>query len=337
VAGPSDEGAGPGPSDEGIDIASDPLSLPAEATVVEMLPRDGFQRLDEFVPTEEKVEIVDALSTTGVDEIEITSFTHPKAVPTLRDADEVAARIDRHDDVTYRALVPNAVGMERAVEAGVDKVNALVTVSETYSRKNQNMTVEEILGEIEAIVGIAAGTGITVEAGIGTSFYCPYEGKIPLSETLAVVDSVVAAGVDEVTLATTMGLADPVQVVEAFSAVTDRHPALDLGLHLHDTNGMSLANTLAALQVGIDRFDASHCGLGGGVVLPEALADIGNTPTEDLVQLLDAMGVTTGTDFDRVRTVARDVADRLDLGATSHVLMGGTVDGVLSEVAEADG
>jgi hydroxymethylglutaryl-CoA lyase len=314
----------------------DPLSLPAEATVVEMLPRDGFQRLDDFVPTDEKVEIVDALSTTGVDEIEITSFTHPEAVPTLRDADEVAARIERHDDVTYRALVPNAVGMERAVEADVDKVNALVTVSETYSRTNQNMTVEEILGEIEAIVELAAGTDITVEAGVGTSFYCPYEGKIPLSETLAVVDSVVAAGVDEVTLATTMGLANPVQIVEAFSAVIERHPDLELGLHLHDTNGMGLANTLAAMQVGVDRFDASHCGLGGGVVLPAGLAGVGNTPTEDLVQMLDRMGVSTGVDFERVRTVAHDVADRLDLGATSHVLMGGTVEDVLDEVADAD-
>ncbi len=336
MAGPGEEGGRPGPGEEGAGTVSDPLSLPAEATVVEMLPRDGFQRLDDFVPTDEKVAIVDALSTTGVDEIEITSFTHPKAVPTLRDADEVAARIERHDDVTYRALVPNAVGMERAVEAGVDKVNGLVTVSETYSRKNQNMTVAEILEEIEVIVELAAGTDITVEAGIGTSFYCPYEGRIALSETLAVVDSVVAAGVDEVTLATTMGLANPVQIVEAFSAVIERHPDLELGLHLHDTNGMSLANTLAAMAVGVDRFDASHCGLGGGVVLPEGLAGVGNTPTEDLVQMLDAMGVSTGIDFEQVRTVARDVADRLDLGATSHVLLGGTVEGVLAEVAEAD-
>jgi len=113
------------------------IEYPSDVTLVEMLPRDGFQRLDEFVPTDEKVEIIDALSETGVDEIEITSFTHPKAVPTLRDADEVAQRIERHDDVTYRALVPNAVGMERAIDAGVDKVNAWVTVSETYSESNK--------------------------------------------------------------------------------------------------------------------------------------------------------------------------------------------------------
>ncbi|WP_340098793.1 hydroxymethylglutaryl-CoA lyase [Salinibaculum salinum] len=310
------------------------MDLPDDVTVVEMLPRDGFQRLDEFVPTEEKVEIIDALSTTGVDEIEITSFTHPKAVPTLRDADEVAQRIERHDDVTCRALVPNPVGMERAIDAEVDKVNALVTVSETYSEHNQNRTVEEILAGVEEIVEMADGTDIEVEAGIGTSFYCPYEGRISMEETLSVVDRVVDAGVDEVTLATTMGLANPVEIDEMYTEVFERYPDLDVGLHLHDTNGMSLANTLTAMQCGVDRFDTSHCGLGGGVVLPEGLAGVGNTPTEDIVQMLTGMGVGTNADFERVEEVAHDVSDRLDLGATSHVLMGGTVERVLETVAE---
>jgi hydroxymethylglutaryl-CoA lyase len=310
------------------------IDVPEDVTVVEMLPRDGLQRLDEFVPTEEKIEIIDALSTTGVDEIEITSFTHPKAVPTLRDADEVATGIERHDDVTYRALVPNSVGMERALDANVDKVNALVTVSETYSEHNQNMTVEEILSEVETVVEMAEGTDVLVEAGIGTSFYCPYEGRIPMADTLEVVDRVVEAGVDEVTLATTMGLANPAEIDETFTAVFDRYPDLDAGLHLHDTNGMSLANTLTAMECGVDRFDTSHCGLGGGVVLPEGLAGVGNTPTEDLVQMLTGMGVETSAAFDRVEAVAHDIADRLGLGSTSHVLMGGTVEGVLETVAE---
>ncbi|MFC7157416.1 hydroxymethylglutaryl-CoA lyase [Halomarina halobia] len=313
------------------------LDLPDSATVVEMLPRDGFQRLDEFVPTDEKVEIVDRLSATGVDEIEITSFTHPRAVPTLRDADEVAARVERRDGVTYRALVPNRVGMERAIDADVDKVNALVTVSETYSRKNQNMTVEEILGEIEAICELAADHSVEVEAGMGTSFYCPYEGRVPRDRTLDVVDRVVEAGVDEVTLATTMGLANPVQVAETFGAVFERHPDLDAGLHLHDTNGMSLANTLAAMECGVSRFDASVCGLGGGVVLPGEMSGVGNTPTEDLVHMLAAMGVDANADLGRVTDVARDVRDRLELSTASHVLAGGTVEGVLDAVAAGEG
>ena len=312
------------------------MNLPESVSVVEMLPRDGFQRLNEFVPTEEKIDIIKSLSRTGVDEIEITSFTHPKAVPTLRDADAVAAGIDRHDDVTYRALVPNAVGMERALEAGVDKVNALVTVSESYSRNNQNMTVDEILEEIDAIVELAEGTDVEVEAGMGTSFYCPYEGRIPMADTLDVVDAVVESGVDEVTLATTMGLANPVEIDEMFGAVFDRHPDIDIGLHLHDTNGMSLANTLAAMQRGVERFDASVCGLGGGVVLPEGLSGVGNTPTEDLIQMLHGMGIELNADFDEVSAAATDVSERLGLGATSHVLMGGTVDNVLKTVKESN-
>ena len=311
-----------------------PLSVPDEVSVVEMLPRDGFQRLDEFVPTDRKVELVDRLSATQVDEIEVTSFTHARAVPTLRDADEVATRIDRRDDVTYRALVPNTVGMERAVEAGMDKVNALVTVSERYSRKNQNMTVEESLAEVESIVKVGHNAGIAVEAGIGTSFYCPYEGRIPMKRTLAVVERVVEAGVDEVTLATTMGLADPAQIAKTFTAMFERWPDLDCGLHLHDTNGMSLANMLVAMQYGVDRFDASVCGLGGGVVLPEGMTGVGNTPTEDLLHLLTRMGVDVAADFESVAEAAETVARQLDLGATSHVLMGGTEERVLATVAD---
>lgn len=302
---------------------------PDSICLVEMLPRDGFQRLDEFVPTEDKVALIDALSTTGVDEIEVTSFTHPEAVPTLRDADEVARRIDRRDDVTYRALVPNEYGARRAVEADLDKVNALVTVSETYSRKNQNMTTAEILEEVRKVVETAHDHDIEVEAGVGTSFYCPYEGRIPLDRTLGVVESAVEAGVDEVTLATTMGLANPIQVETAFEAVFDRWPDLDVGLHLHDTNGMSLANTLTAMQCGVDRFDTSVCGLGGGVVLPRGMSGVGNTPTEDLAHMLREMDVSSGVDFKRLVEVAREVSKRLDLGPTSHVLMGGTVEQVL--------
>jgi hydroxymethylglutaryl-CoA lyase len=306
------------------------LQLPESVTVVEMLPRDGFQRYPEFIPTDEKVDLIDALSTTAVDEIEFTSFTHPKAVPSLRDADDVAAQINRHDDVCYRALVPNAIGMERAIDADVDKVNALVVISDSYRQKNQGMTLEENLEQIEAIVSLAEGTDIEVEAGLGTSFFCPYDGKIPATRTLSVVDRVLEAGVDEVTLATTMGMADPQSVTTMLTAVYDRHPTADVGLHLHDTNGMSLANTLAAMQCGVDRFDASVCGLGGGTILPGGLGDVGNTPTEDLANMLQDMGIETNIDFDRLLDVARDVADQLELGTPSRALMGGTREQVLA-------
>jgi len=315
-----------------IPLPTGALTTPEAVSIVEMLPRDGFQRLDRFVPTEKKVELINQLSQTGVDEIEFTSFTHPKAVPTLKDADAVAQQIDRNPDVCYRALVPNLRGMERAVEAEVDKVNALVTVSETYSQNNQRMSTDEIVAGIHDIVELAHDHDILVEAGMGTSFYCPYEGRIPMEQTLAVVDGVVAAGVDEVTLATTMGLANPLQIAETFTAVFERYPDLDVGLHLHDTNGMSLANTLTAMQCGVDRFDSSVCGLGGGVVLPDGMGGVGNTPTEDLVHMLTAMGIAVTADFDRVEETAHIVKDELDLGPTSHVLMGGTPERVLEHV-----
>lgn len=310
--------------------------LPEDVRIVEMLPRDGFQSLDEFVPTETKVELIDRLSETDVDEIEFTAFTHPDAVPNLRDAAEVAERINRRSDVSYRALVPNSIGMERALEAGVDKVNALIAVSETYCTKNQNATREECITEIERIVELADGTNVAVEAGMATSFYCPYEGRIPLEQTLSVVDAMVKAGVDEVTLATTMGLADPAQVSESLSAVRERWPDLDCGLHLHDTNGMSLANTLVAMQYGVDRFDTSVCGVGGGVVLPDELEGVGNTPTEDLLHMLSRMGISSEELFRSVSTVADDVADELDVGQNSHVVRGGTAEYVLNVMSQND-
>lgn len=294
-----------------------------------MLARDGFQSLDDFIPTDKKIELIDQLSMTGVDEIEFTSFTHPKAVPNLRDAEEVAERIERQPDVCYRALVPNAIGMERAMNAGVDKVNALIAVSETYSKKNQNATREESIKQIRRIVEMADGTDVEVEAGMATSFYCPYEGRIPTDQTLTVVGEMVDAGVDEVTLATTMGLADPKQISESLSAVCDRWPELDCGLHLHDTNGMSLANTLVAMDHGINRFDTSICGVGGGVVLPDALEGVGNTPTEDLLHMLSRMGISSEGLFESVSEMAMGVAEELDVGQNSHVVRGGTAENVL--------
>jgi hydroxymethylglutaryl-CoA lyase len=307
--------------------------LPDTVDIVEMLPRDGFQRHDEFVPTEEKVEIIDQLSETGVSEIEVTSFTHPEVVPTLRDAEDVVSRITRNDDVTYRALVPNDVGMKRARDVGVDKANALITVSEEYNRRNQNMTIEENISEIGEIVSIAHDADIQVEAGIGMSFFDPYQGRTPKEKTLRIVESVIDQDVDEVTLATSMGMANPQQIRSMLGSVYERWPDIDLGLHLHDTNGMSLANTLAAMEMGVRRFDASLCGLGGGVVLPEEMEGIGNTPTEDLLNMLREMEIKTGVDFNSLHDTAVDVQNRLDLGSTSHVLKGGTRENVLSTVS----
>lgn len=310
-----------------------PVPTPETVDIVEVFPRDGLQRFPEFVPTDVKVDIIDRLSETGVAEIEVTSFTHPEAVPNLRDAAAVCAGIDRHPEVTYSALVPNTVGMERAIDAGVDKVGALIAVSETYNRKNQNMTVEESLDEIEALVSLAAGTDIDVEAGIAQSFFCPYEGEIAPEATLGVVEAVLEAGVDEVSLATSMGMADPRAVEAVLEPLVDRYPDLEIGMHLHDTNGMSLANVLVAMEYGVRQFDTALCGLGGGVVLPDELRSVGNTPTEDLANMLREMDIDTGVDFDRLVGTARAVSEELELDPSSHVLRGGTKSAVLESTA----
>lgn len=310
------------------------LDLPEEVRVVETLPRDGLQGHDAFVPTDRKVDVVERLAATGVDAVEVSSFTHPDAVPNLRDADEVFDRIDRREDVTYRALVPNAVGMERALDAGVDAANALVTVSDTYARKNQNMTADETLAALRDVVERAHDARIPVEAGISTAFFCPYDGSVPLKRTLDVVDAAVDAGADAVTLAMTMGMATPAQVDETLAAVRERHPDCDLGLHLHDTNGMSLANALVGLRHGVDRFDTAACGLGGGVVLPEGLDGVGNTPTEDFLQFCEGVSVEAGVDAERFYETSRAIADDVDIQPTGHVLNGGTPAQVLDAMNE---
>jgi len=307
------------------------ISFPEEVTIVEMLPRDGFQRFPRWVPTEEKIAIIDDLSRVGLPEIEVTSFTHPDVVPNLRDAEAVVSGITRRSDVVYRALVPNVIGTNRAIDAGIDKVNALITASPEYNRRNQNMTIDENLVVISEIIDIGHDSGLTVEAGIGMSFFSPYEGRIAKSQTLRIVEEVIGFGVDEVTLATSMGMANPVQVADVVSTIYRRFPDVDLGLHLHDTNGMSLANTIVAMQLGIRRFDCSIGGLGGGVILPDAMENIGNTPTEDLLNMLREMNVESGVDFEAIVTIARDTLTALDVPASSHVLMGGIPEVVLAQ------
>lgn len=305
------------------------LDVPDRVELVEVLPRDGLQRVDEFLPTEKKVELVKDIAETGVSTVEVTGFAHPDAVPNLSDAEAVLDGLDSSPDVTYRALVPNAVGMERAVAAGVDAVNALVTVSETYSRRNQGMSPDETLAELATIVELGADAGVPVDAGVATSFYCPYDGRIDQGQTNRVVEAAIDRGVDGVTLAATVGMADPAQVDRVLAATREAYPDTDVGLHLHDTNGMALANALVGLQHGVARLDASLAGIGGGTVFPEALGSVGNVPTEDLLQLLDRLGVDTGVEFDAVAGLAGRVRDRLGVGE-SHVLRGGTVPHVLS-------
>ena len=314
------------------------MDLPDRVHVDEVVPRDGLQRLDRFVPTARKAELVDAIVATGLRSVEVTAFSHPEAVPALRDAGELFERLDRRPGVEYHALVPNRVGAERAVAAGVDGIDALVTVSDAYARTNQGMTSEETLDELDAIIDVADDAGVPVEAGLSTSFFCPYDGRIDPERTLAAAERAVAAGVDAVSFSATAGMAEPRGVDDLLARADERLglDAIDAGLHLHDTNGLALANAVTAMRRGVRRFDASVCGLGGGTALPDELDTVGNVPTEDLAAACASMGVETGVDIEALLDVARSVRDDLGVEPWSHALAGGTPGGLLAATGGLD-
>lgn len=261
--------------------------------IQEVSVRDGFQIESVFVPTEQKIALINALGRTGLAKIEVTSFTSPKAIPALADAEAVMHRIDRVPGVQYAALVPNLRGCERALACGVDEINVVVSASESHNLANLRMTPEQSLVQISGIVKQTAGKAF-LNASLSTAFGCPFEGDIPQSRVMEMVGRFVDMGIHGVSLCDTTGMANPRQVYEVCRAVKERWPALTLTAHFHNTRGMGLANALAASQAGIDRFDASLGGLGGCPFAPGAS---GNVCTEDMVHMFNAMGYDTGVDL----------------------------------------
>jgi hydroxymethylglutaryl-CoA lyase len=268
----------------------------------EVAVRDGFQIEPAFVPTEQKIALVNALSQTGLAKIEVTSFVSPKAVPNLRDAEEVMRGIARRPGVIYAALVPNARGAERAVACAVNEINLVMSASETHNRANVNRTTAESLAGFKDVMQVVAGSGIRVNGSISTAFGCPFEGDVSAERVLAFADAYLKLGMQGVTLADTTGMAHPKQVRELTAAMRQRFPGAELTMHFHNTRGMGLANVLAALEAGADRFDASLGGLGGCPFAPGAT---GNICTEDLAHMLAAMGYDTGVDLDKLLACAR--------------------------------
>jgi hydroxymethylglutaryl-CoA lyase len=280
--------------------------LPGAVEINEVGPRDGFQAEDEFIPTERKVEIIDALSRTGVAAIQVTSVVHPKAVPQLADAEDVMARIERAPGVRYTVLVPNLRGAERAVPMGADGWELMLSVTDSHSRSNANRNTDEALRGMEPVVALARENGVEVTGSMATALGCPFEGKVPFERVLYVAEAYRTMGVRHLGVADTVGVADPRLVFETMSGLKERLPGITLGLHLHNTRGMALANVLAALQAGVTEFDSSVGGLGGCPFAPGAT---GNISTEDLVHMLDLMGVGSGVDLDSMLAVAREVKE----------------------------
>jgi hydroxymethylglutaryl-CoA lyase len=270
----------------------------------EVAPRDGLQMEKRFVPTHEKIAFVDALSDCGFAKIEVTSFTSPRAIPALADAEIVMREIRRAPGVVYTALVPNLRGMERAVESRVDELNLVMSCSESHNNANLRMTRAASLAQLLEIVREAGHGGVPCNVSLSTAFGCPFEGEVAPGEVARIALALIAGGAAGVTLCDTTGMADPAGVRRLLARMRDVLPVDATTIHLHDTRGMALANALAALEAGATRFDASCAGLGG---CPYAPGASGNVNTEILVHMFECMGRATGVDLERVLRVAARV------------------------------
>jgi hydroxymethylglutaryl-CoA lyase len=268
----------------------------------EVVTRDGFQMEPEFVPTERKVALIDALSACGYAKIEVTSFTAAKAIPMLRDAEEVMGRIQRVPGVEYAVLVPNLRGAERALESRADELNVVMSASESHNQTNLRMSRDQSLTALTEVVRVVAGRA-AVNVSISTAFGCPMEGAVAQEEVLQLAQRFADQGVRGITICDTTGMAHPGQVSAMCERLQRQLPAsLQLTLHFHNTRGMGLANVLAAVQSGIVRFDGSLGGLGG---CPYAPGASGNISSEDAIHMLQVMGYDTGVDLDRVLALGR--------------------------------
>ena len=284
--------------------------------------RDGLQIETVFVPTEDKIRMVNDLSRTGLHKIEVTSFTSPKAIPALRDAEVVMMQIDRVPGVTYVALVPNMRGAERALECGVDEINLVMSASETHNLANTRMTRLQSRQVLTDINRVARGQA-AINVSISTAFGCPMEGAVGASEVIELADWFVSQGVEGVTLCDTTGMANPAQVEALCDGLVRRWPGVELTLHFHNTRGMGLANVIAGLAAGIDHYDASLGGMGGCPFAPGAT---GNICTEDLVHMLTAMGCETGVDLDALLACATRLPEMIGHKVPGQVLQAGKWD-----------
>jgi hydroxymethylglutaryl-CoA lyase len=269
----------------------------------EVVTRDGFQNEPAFVSTDDKIALIDLLSRCGYAKIEVTSLTSPKAIPMLRDAEEVMGRIRRSPDVEYTVLVPNRRGAERALESSADELNLVMSVSETHNLANLRMTRDQSFAALSDVIRFVDGK-VPINVSLSTCFGCPMEGEIALSTVLGWVQRFSDLGVRGVTICDTTGMAHPLQVSRYADALQLQAPQLQHTLHFHNTRGMGLANVLAAVQSGITRFDGSLGGLGG---CPYAPGASGNICSEDAIYMLALMGYDTGIDMTTLLSAARQL------------------------------
>jgi hydroxymethylglutaryl-CoA lyase len=288
---------------------------PKQITIKEVGPRDGLQNESVFVPTADKIAWINQMSHTGLSYIEVTSFVHPKWIPALADAVEVATGIERVPGVTYAALVPNAKGLERALTANIDEVSVFMSASETHNLKNINKTREETYPILAETTKAALAAGKSVRGYVSTVFGCPYEGAVAVDEVIRVTETLLEMGVQEISLGDTIGIAQPRQVQEVLEVLLRRFPEDKLAMHFHDTRGMAMANVLVSLEMGMTTFDSSLGGLGG---CPYAPGASGNIATDDLLYMLHGLGMQTGIDTDKLLEAARFIQGKMGRSLMSH-------------------
>lgn len=297
---------------------------PKNMKLVEVGLRDGLQSVSDFIPTEQKLAILDGMLESGFRTIEITSFAHPKVLPQFSDAKEMISSAPRVNGVTYRALAPNLKGVQLAAETEIDEITMVLPVDPGMAQMNQNSTPERLLEEFEKAVEIAHSAGKPIIAGIATAFFAPCRGEVPQNDLHRFIESTVRAGADAIYLAGTTGMETPPEFAEALDHVTDRYPDLPVGVHLHNRNGMGLLNALTSYQHGADWIEASFGGLGGDMWFPGDPSVLGNLPMEDLLNALHAHSIPTGINLDTYLKVVRAASKITGTPSYSFIERGGT-------------
>lgn len=272
-------------------------SYPKKITIVEVGPRDGLQNESKSISTQDKIKFIEMLSESGLEQIEVSSFVHPKIIPQLADAEEVIKALKPNDNIIYSALVPNMKGLERAIQSGIKRIAVFTAASETFTKKNINMTIQESLDTFKPVIKSALENRISVRGYISTCFICPYEGNIKKEKVLDLTKALIEMGVDEVSIGDTIGAASPKDVFENIAHIINLIPKEKIALHFHDTHGKALENVEAGLRLGITTFDSSAGGLGG---CPYAPGAPGNLATEDLIDFLNQNHIQSGVNLEKL-------------------------------------
>jgi len=298
------------------------MDLPSKVKLREVAPRDGFQSLKDFLPTEQKLQIIEAVVKAGVKDVEATSFVSPNAIPQLRDAADLLAQVPRQG-VTHAAMVPNLRGAQNAIAAKADQLVVVISATEAHNQENVRRSIDESLGDLDAIFSLAKKNDTPVIGALAVSFGCPYQGDVPKEDVFRVVDAYIQRGAASIILADTTGMTTPTRVERMVLQFQKRFPGVKFTLHFHNNRGTAMANLLSALMAGATTFDTALGGIGGCPYVPQAA---GNLPTEDVVFMLEDMGVSTGIDLEAIIRAARFLEKVLGYTLPGQVMKSGPLD-----------